>query len=187
MLLFVDTEFADVHARELVSLALVSADGAFEFYAERDPLPASPTDFVRSVVYPRLDRGVRALPDEQFTPQLQNFLAHVKAASPTGRILVAYDFTADVHLLDFTLDGFKSPQEPTPPLYEVFDLSRLGGDYALLVDDIFEKQPEARARRHHALTDARVNRDAYRILVKLLGRQPAHTPDQCDDVPDQTP
>jgi hypothetical protein len=172
MHLFVDTEFADVHARELVSLALVSADGAFEFYAERDPLPASPTDFVRSVVYPRLDRGVRALIDEQFTPQLQNFLAQVQTASPSGRILVAYDFAADVHLLDFALAGFKSPQEPPPTLYEVFDLCRLGGDYALVVDDIFETHPEARARRHHALIDARVNRDAYRALVELLGRQP---------------
>jgi len=44
MLLFVDTEFADVVANEFVSLALVSVDGTFEFYAERDPLPASSTE-----------------------------------------------------------------------------------------------------------------------------------------------
>ena len=33
MMLFIDTEFADQTARELVSIAMVSQDGRFEFYA----------------------------------------------------------------------------------------------------------------------------------------------------------
>lgn len=41
MILFIDTEWADAFASELVSLALVSDCGRFEFCAERDPLPAS--------------------------------------------------------------------------------------------------------------------------------------------------
>jgi hypothetical protein len=52
MMLFIDTEFAEQTARELVSIAMVSQDGRFEFYAERDPLPVTPSDFVRTVVYP---------------------------------------------------------------------------------------------------------------------------------------
>jgi hypothetical protein len=76
MMLFIDTEFADQTARELVSIALVSQDGRFEFYAERDPLPAAPSDFVRTVVfcgrfetrkrYPRwADRGLATAPARQ--------------------------------------------------------------------------------------------------------------------------
>lgn len=49
MILFIDTEWADVLASELVSLALVGDCGRYEFYAERDPLPDKPTDFVRSL------------------------------------------------------------------------------------------------------------------------------------------
>ena len=67
MILFIDTEWADALANELVSLALVSDCGRFEFYAEREPLPSAGNDFVRDVVYPLLERGERALPDPQFT------------------------------------------------------------------------------------------------------------------------
>jgi hypothetical protein len=45
--LFLDTEWADLPGEELVSLALISADGRDQFYAERDPLPSDATDFVR--------------------------------------------------------------------------------------------------------------------------------------------
>lgn len=71
--LFIDTEWADVLARELVWLALASGCGQYEFYAERDPLPVEPTAFVRSVVYPLLERGTSALPDDQFTAALHEF------------------------------------------------------------------------------------------------------------------
>jgi len=47
MFFFLDTEWADPIGCELVSLALISEYGARHFYAERDPLLASPTDFVR--------------------------------------------------------------------------------------------------------------------------------------------
>lgn len=39
MCFLLDTGWADVLRSELVSLALVSADGVCRFYAERDPLP----------------------------------------------------------------------------------------------------------------------------------------------------
>jgi len=128
MLLFVDTEFADVGAQELVSLALVSETGDLEFYAERDPLPSAPTEFVRSVVYPLLNRGERALTDEQFTRELKAFLARVIAASGRDPISVAYDFRGDIHLVDHVLDGFTSPPAMTRPDFEVVDLGLLGGD-----------------------------------------------------------
>jgi len=166
MLLFVDTEWADAQARDLVSLALVSEDGRFEFYAERDPLPSSPTEFVRGVVYPLLSRGERALPDEAFTRELRAFFERIVAASRRAKVLIAYDFKADIHLLDYVLDGFTSRDSPTGLLFDVFDLTVLGGEYALRVDEIFEQRPDLRARRHHALIDAWVNRDAYLLVCK---------------------
>src|SRR3546814_11304467 len=60
--LFLDCEWADNLGSELVSIALISEDGAQRFYAEVNPLPKQPTDFVRYVVYPLLDHGYWAMP-----------------------------------------------------------------------------------------------------------------------------
>jgi 3' exoribonuclease, RNase T-like len=106
VILFIDTEFADVTASELVSIALVSDCGRYEFYAERDPLPSRATDFVRSVVYPLLERGARAMPDEQLTGELHVFFGRVTAVARHGKVLVAYDYRADLDLLNHALDGF---------------------------------------------------------------------------------
>lgn len=161
MILFIDTEWADVLARELVSLALVSDFGRYEFYAERDPLPEKPTDFVRSVVYPLLERGPRALPDEQFTIMLNKFFEDVLEVAPRGKVLVALDHRCDIALLEYALDGFESTNAPPRPPFNRFNLGLLGNEYEQAVECIFSGDPMLQARRHHALTDARVNRDAY--------------------------
>ena len=83
MYFFLDTEWADPIGSELVSLALVSEDGAYRFYAERDLLPTTPTDFVRHVVYPLLERGPAALSDQAMTTGLRAFLG----ASPEPVVL----------------------------------------------------------------------------------------------------
>jgi hypothetical protein len=95
MMLFIDTEFADQTARELVSIGMVSQDGRFEFYAERDPLPVTPSDFVRAVVYPLLDRGDRSRTDDEMSKQLHAFFDRVKEESRHDQVLVAYDYVAD--------------------------------------------------------------------------------------------
>jgi hypothetical protein len=74
-LLFLDTEWATDAMRELVSLALVSANGTKRFYAERDPLPEVASTFVRTTVYPLLSRGDDACPDYEFTQRLREFVA----------------------------------------------------------------------------------------------------------------
>src|SRR3546814_16305115 len=73
--LFLDTEWADASGQQLVSLALLSEDCVHRFYAEIDPLPTSTTLFVRTVVYPLLQRGDAALSATQFTRRLRRFLA----------------------------------------------------------------------------------------------------------------
>lgn len=161
MILFIDTEWADVLACELVSLALVSDCGRHEFYAERDPLPAHPTDFVRSVVYPLLERGDRALNDDRFTASLHTFFDDMLKAAPRGKVLVAYDHRNDMALLEYALDGFESQHSPQRPPFNRFNLGLLGEEYVQMVESCFANEADLRERRHHALVDARVNRRAY--------------------------
>lgn len=157
--LFLDCEWADVLGAELVSLALISADGRHQFYAERDPLPAQPTDFVRTVVYPLLDRGAVALSDAEFTRRLRQFFFSV--SSPC----VIFDYQNDGALLRHALAGFELPDAeadacgPIPsPL-----ASRLmqQGILDLLLEDWFDANPDAIARRHHAQVDANALRHAW--------------------------
>jgi hypothetical protein len=161
MILFIDTEWADVLASELVSLALVSDCGRFEFYAERDPLPSKPTGFVRSVVYPLLDRGPRALRDDKFTETLHAFFEGVHEAAWHGKVLVAFDHPNDLRLLNYALDGFQSNDPRPRPPYNAFNLGLLGTEFNQAVEDRFASDAARRARRHNAFTDAWVNRDVY--------------------------
>ena len=169
MILFIDTEWADALANELVSLALASDCGRFEFYAERDPLPAKPTDFVRDAVYPLLDRGAHALSDSQFTSQLHRFFGQMQAAAKPDRVIVAYDHRNDLDLLGIALEAFNLPESPPRPAFGTLDLGSLGRAYADAVNECFARDPKSASRRHHALIDARINRQAY------LALQPAAT------------
>ena len=56
MILFLDTEFSDLSpGMEVLSLALVSLDGKYEFYGERNDVPAERcSEFVRQEVLPQL-------------------------------------------------------------------------------------------------------------------------------------
>jgi hypothetical protein len=166
VLLFIDTEWADVLANELVSLALVSDCGRFEFYAERDPLPEKATDFVTSVIYPLLDRDERTLADADFTRQLHEFFGQMQSAAKPERVTVAYDHRNDLDLLGIALEGFDSPETPPRPAFGTLDLNTLGAGYQGAIEAIFANDATLRARRHHALIDARVNRDGYLQLTK---------------------
>jgi hypothetical protein len=150
--LFLDCEWADVLASELVSIALVSADGQKVFYAERDPLPADPTPWVQTVVYPLLDRGERAMDDTRMTLAIRNFLASINAPR------IHYDFGADRSLCQYVVDGFDMPQPPgSPP----FDLEwQRCDDLQKAIEQWWHSHPEARSKRHHALTDAQAFRAA---------------------------
>lgn len=156
MNLFLDTEFADCGATQLVSLALVSEDGRQEFYAERDPLPAEPTAFVAKHVYPLLNRGDAAADDATFTTRLRAFLATVEYPH------VIYDFPFDWHLFDLALRGFDLPAEiaaacgPVPRLSGTLANGSAVTEYT---EAWFAAHPDA--KRHHALMDARAYRAGW--------------------------
>ncbi|WP_242733500.1 hypothetical protein [Xanthomonas translucens] len=85
---------------ELVSIGLVSEDGVHRFYAERAPLPATPTDFVRHVVYPLLQGGLSSM---AMTTGLRAFLGADQAP------LVLADYAHDLVLLRYVLAGRRPP------------------------------------------------------------------------------
>jgi hypothetical protein len=175
LILFIDTEWADELANELVSLALVSDCGRFEFYAERDPLPANATEFVRQVVYPLLERRDRALSDFEFTRRLHVFFGQMQAVAKPERVTVAYDHRNDLDLLGIALDAFDLPDSPRRPAFQELDLASLGRSYKHAVESSFLANPALAARRHHALVDARVNRDAWLEISSAEAREAGHT------------
>ena len=161
--LFLDTEWADPLARQLVSLALVSEDGLREFYAEINPLPQSPTDFVQHVVYPLLDRGSSAMQPPDFTKSLRHFLSSVSEPC------VLADHPNDLSLLQHAIAGFDlidaQAQACGPIPRPVYCRMLKDGITQLVLEDYFDAHPEAKRRRHHALVDAQALRMAWLALT----------------------
>ncbi|MET3552642.1 hypothetical protein [Burkholderia sp. 567] len=144
---FVDTEFTDFEAPQLISLAIVGENGS-EFYGEcTDYDAARCSDFVRTVVLPQLGRfRERAMPLDQLRQSLRAWIAGI----PTGsKPVLCYDLETDLNLLRFLFDG---------PLPEGWMLEDIRGQ----IDT--RRQAEYFARHggeHHALHDARANAYAY--------------------------
>lgn len=155
---FLDTEWQNDELRDLVSMALLSDDGRRHFYAERDPLPEAPSDFVRDVVYPLLDRGSAALSDEAFTQALRTFMAEIENPE------VLADSPTDFRLLSQALSGFGAEHLPPPPSWRPKLIS--DEDVQRRIEDYFVSDASARVRRHHALVDAEALRWAFQGVVQ---------------------
>ena len=168
--LFLDTEWADPTGSELVSLALVREDGIHRFYAERDPLPDMATDFVRSVVYPLLERGRWCMTDRAMTTGVRAFLAAF--ANP----IVVADYPNDLALLQYVVAGFDLPDDqaaacgPIPRAVMTRILKE--GAMGMLIEDYFAGHPHAAARRHHALIDAEALRMAGLVVTGRVSTPP---------------
>lgn len=166
--LFLDAEWADTLGCELVSLALVSEDGKHRFYAEADPLPVHPTDFVRVAVYPHLDRGATALRPRAMTQALRRFLAPLSTPDAIS------DFPNDLLLFQSVLDGDaleEHERADLAPLPKVCLTKMIKDDIARRVQaDYFSAHPEAAARHHHAAVDAEALRMTW---LALTGRTSA--------------
>jgi hypothetical protein len=160
--LFLDTEWADSNANELVSLALVSDDGEHTFYAEREVLPASPTEFVREVVYPLLDRGPTALTDEALSMEIRTFLSRFTDA------FVLFDHENDGRLLLRALSASTGANSLEPAAIEPQMTQMIrDGAFRGYYEEYFATNPWARSRRHHALVDAHALRAAW---LRVTGR-----------------
>jgi hypothetical protein len=158
MMLFLDTEWADVGATDLVALALVGDE--LVFYAERKELPEKPTDFVRSVVYPLLTRGHWALEDEDFAKRLRTFIEQATARNGGRQPTIGYDYAADKTLFHYAYCGFAGEGPDAPPVTWC-DLNQFNPHYSLGVESYFQQRPGEAERRHHALVDAKAARAGY--------------------------
>lgn len=160
--LFLDTEWADAAATELVSVGLVTENGQHSFYAEMATLPERPTGFVREVVYPLLERGDAALSPAEFTRRLRAFLL------PIDHPVVLFDCAADGVFLKFALAGFGLDEDMG--LCPTVKLSLIGfGDVMTNVERYFHEHPDAAARRHHAGVDAEALRWGFVEAMRGLG------------------
>lgn len=159
MRLYLDTEWADVAASQLVSLALVDSTAKHRFYAEIDPLPPRPTTFVRDVIYPRLERGTRAMAPPALTASLRRFLV----ALPEPRLVLA-DHPTDFTLLRFALLGFGTSLPGVIPDWKPIHVTQ--GDVLMQLELYFDRHAGAHAARHHAGVDAEALRWAFESVLE---------------------
>lgn len=149
--LFLDTEWANEAATDLVSLALVDESGAQQFYAEVDPLPASATDFVRFVVYPLLERGWAAMQRADLSTELKGFLARF------DRPIVVFDHPNDGSLLARALAHIPADKSvSTGGLYQCQLVSN--ASLQPFFEAYFDRNPASARLRHRADIDAQALR-----------------------------
>ncbi|QHB73501.1 3'-5' exonuclease [Stenotrophomonas sp. 364] len=161
--LFLDTEWADAKGLELVSIALVSEDGASTFYAERDPLPLAPTEFVKTTVYPLLQRGFHALSDPSLAQALFAFLMGQRSPH------VIADYPNDLRLLREVMSWASvakgMDERPRLPC-TLMDRDSVTTSH---LERWFRLNPELSRSRHHALVDANGLRMAWLVSTGRLG------------------
>ena len=162
--LFLDTEWADAKGRELVSLALVSECGVRQFYAEIDTLPPTPTEFVKTTVYPLLDRSpAHTMSKARLTAELRGFL------TATRRPCIVADYQNDLVLARLAIAGFDLPDPaagacgpiPRPVHWRILD----DGLTQMVLEDYFDSHLDAKRRRHHALVDAQALRATWLAMT----------------------
>ena len=163
-LLFLDTEFSHlVGVSELLSLALVSEDGNWEFYVERTDVPLSHcSEFVREVVLPLFGRILGAAGSLR---DLRSGLGRFLHSLP-GRVQVGCDYAPDFELLR-TAVGLPWPPHLSPRRLKLEEW-QLEPHWAVAEEDFYRPGRP----RHHALEDARALRAGYLAWRSHLARDP---------------
>lgn len=150
MLVFLDTEFTDFAMPELISLGMVGELGE-ECYIEVPFATARCSDFVRDVVIPQLGNDPHAFCETaNLRVRIVNWLQIIKQADP---IQICYDSEYDWRLFVQALEG-RVPVWIEPCWIDCTEINEL------LLSAYFKDHPDE--SEHHALTDARANRFAYR-------------------------
>lgn len=154
LLLFVDTEFTDFKDMDLISIGIVSQQ-QHEFYAENlDYSQKWCSDFVKSVVLPKLQGGKHAWPYVRLKEKLQLWISNLLEEYAT--ILFVFDYSGDWFLLGELLrdhpqkERFKGKQDELEAgieLYFMYD----------------------RSNEHHALHDAKALLNGFK--VKYAGKE----------------
>lgn len=157
LLLFVDTEFTDFTAIELISIGIVSQEG-HEYYAENaDYTKAWCNDFVNSEALPKLQGGEHAMPYSQLKEKLQLWLSDL--LEEYSAVLFVFDHSSDEFLLGGLLTDY--PQK-----------EKVNGQHDDLDAGIELYFMHDRTNEHHALHDARALFNGFK--VKYAGRELAY-------------
>lgn len=169
MYLFVDTEFTDFVNTQLISVGLVSEEGIDEFYREvNDHNPNMRSAFVQQVVMPLCDMAKHGKPLNEVAADLRDWIDSL----PSEKLTIVYDYTGDYQLLHML---FKIAQ-PSKPMHHVmlnaglqealFARGYITSDQKLI--DAFQGLTDGLAsyynidpRQHHALVDAKSNRNGW--------------------------
>jgi hypothetical protein len=146
--IFIDTEFTDIAAPCLISIAMVAEDGA-EFYGEQACVDRSVcSDFVLATVLPQLGADpTRVMEQEALREAVRNWMSPFTGLKQ--RPVICYDHPVDLQLLWDLIGGRSAGWKErlitsrTDPVKKEEYFCVHGG-------------------RHHALHDARANRAAYR-------------------------
>ena len=149
MRLFLDTEFTDLRAPELLSLGIVS-EATDEFYAELVFNRAVCSPFVATTVLPLLANEPRAR--ENVADDLRGWLARFE--NP----VIVYDSPTDWAMFLWLFADVQVPADGLLLEYDQWGWQRFGKN----IDAYFKNHRTA--RRHHALHDAKALREAWLLM-----------------------
>ena len=157
---FMDTEFSECGRKDrvrLLSIALVAEDGP-EFYAETEEDRSLVNPWVAEHVVPQLTGPIQPYPE--IAQGILRFLGNRESTGVETRLWAyfgAYDFVLYCQIFGTMINlpkGF--------PFF-CWDLKQLAS-MLQIPKAAFPRQPE---KEHHALHDARWNRDLYRQMKRL--------------------
>ncbi len=148
MRVFIDTEFTDLVDMDLISIGLV-ADNGSEFYGERSDFDlAKCNEFVRSEVLPILNRDPAAVfTGAGLSAAVGSWLDQLASKNP----VICYDFFGDFVLLQELLGGAMPAWLKSANVLANIDQAERGRFFQ-----------SSALPSHHALNDARANRQAFR-------------------------
>lgn len=162
---FIDTEFTDFAHMDLISIGIVSEDGAHEFYRESQHIADYRSDFVNQVVMPLLDKNTKSHDDVAY--DLRMWID----ALPGDDVTIIVDYVGDWQLMDKLFKKFPPSKEIYVKMLNQGFLHMLHSrgchmqenivrGYAALMQgmqDYYLQDP----RQHHALVDAKSNRHGW--------------------------
>lgn len=179
---YIDTEFTDFVNQDLISIGLAASNGD-EFYGENyDFIRGLSSKWVQQHIYPLLDLSKRGYPRLTLSARVWEWLNNL----PCEFVVIYIDYKSDYDLL---LDLFGDEQHPKiPEVKNIYAVMReaaksqtlLSNDidayankvikfkamFDLYFMDYFFRTKET---QHHALSDAKANREAFEKVAKEFG------------------
>ena len=181
-LIFVDTEFNDFINSEIISLGAITEDGKNEFYCElKDYNRKTCSEFVRNVVEPQLNIDKFGLSRTQASARFFCWLEELG-----DEYSICPDYSGDWEIIVDLLEVLPANISPNPiMLHTYLDSQILNKAIELQTPDFkwfFESAKDRYKegfleyflrnpypKRHHALADAKANRQGYFKSLSWLG------------------